>query len=214
MSAKYQRLKFPIHEVKEDLLKAFPELQRYEVFAQYSGKDRDKWIKYIIYLYDINSELIREYELLSDRKLKAVELAGLNPNDNLVQKVMSFDFKIESEDKEGNKTHEYDPAVLKVYGMIHVYLTRVQHNYDYIELCTVEQELEENMRRRLEKIEAGDDISKELLAFERKNKLRKYGDEMRESREALLNKIYKDNVDAEAYRYIERPATPENIARG
>ena len=88
---RWQHLQVPVHTVDKDLDEAFAIFQRKE-FQGIPKTWRDRTLKYIVYLYDKNSDLIHEYPDLTERKRAAATEAGwdfLNAEKN------KFNIKVE-----------------------------------------------------------------------------------------------------------------------
>jgi len=74
----FQKLKYPCFETEsgKDLLEVFPELKRYPEFSSNEHSlDNNKVLRYIIYLYDKQTPLSSEKNLIK-RKMLSAELAG------------------------------------------------------------------------------------------------------------------------------------------
>lgn len=209
MSAKrFARLKFPIHEVEGDLIKKFPQLLRYPAFKAYTLRDRDLWIKFICYMYDPNSELVREYEVLEERKKEAATLAGLTGSGRGLDGVRYRRvLKGEWKDEEGKEHSD----VVAIYQMIYEFLTKVHRNLKWAELCTLEEEFSSYMQRRWEK-PTGLSDDKEVNYYDKMGKIREQCKEILSRIDQLRKDIFGDNQDAEEFVY-EKISTPENVAR-
>jgi hypothetical protein len=92
----FDDLRWPVHrlEMDSELLLKFPEFRMQKDIAAYPHPDRNKLLRYMIYLYDEHSPLPRIHPDLHERKLWALRLAGyLLENENLneqVQKVYAL----------------------------------------------------------------------------------------------------------------------------
>ena len=76
----FSKLKFNVYDVKAevDLLKEFPLLGRIESFKSYNGADSNRLIRYIIYMYDLESPLIKRFPKLDERQIECATLSGFN----------------------------------------------------------------------------------------------------------------------------------------
>ena len=74
--AQFQKLRLNIHELDvPDLVDHFPELKQSETFSKYSEWDRNYVIRYVVYMYDMNSDLVVEEPDILKRKERAMELS-------------------------------------------------------------------------------------------------------------------------------------------
>lgn len=74
----FQKLKYPCYQIEsgKSLLEVFPELKRYPEFSSNEHSlDNNKVLRYIIYLYDKQSPLVSEKNLIK-RKMLGAQLAG------------------------------------------------------------------------------------------------------------------------------------------
>ena len=76
VSDRFSQLKYPVHEVKYNLLHEFSDFTRHKEFTALAPKKRDKIIRYIVFLYDKKSDLFKEYSQLEERKHAAAVEAG------------------------------------------------------------------------------------------------------------------------------------------
>lgn len=161
---RFQKLLFKIHGIPHDqeLKEKIPALFEYDEFNKYKRKDRDNFIRYIIYLYDLNSELRDEYPFpdLQRRREAAAELAGFTKEGGdwpaRLKKVMEYKFN--------------DEGSIAVWEMIFRYL-KIQNKPLWIELVTLEREYDENVQRRW-KIVVDEKDKDAIMALEKKSKIR------------------------------------------
>lgn len=172
-------------------------------------------MKYLLYLYDPNTDLNREFVLLSDRKQEAAKLSGLIK----IQDLSYLDRILESR----------HPETLDV---IQIILGEVFHNLDMREWHTLHEELDEYTSARWEKIESTrrktrrrkkdsemeisevtghNKASMETMAL--KSKLRDECKRIREAIHEINTKIFGDNQDIKEIAYQSRFTNPESFSR-
>jgi hypothetical protein len=203
----FENLKYRIHNVPKsaDLFAEFPDLEKHrEALTTYIekvsvkdefGKDdtveevktvenANGLIRYLIYLYDKKSDLIRQEPDLRDRKKRAAELSGFTD----YQK----DFVLEK-------------------GFY--FLTRVFNDRKFREWCTNQQELEEKQQARWKPINEDEtkDQKQYMEAHEKKGKLREQAMAIHKALDALEPEIFGDNEDVKNLAN-ELLTTPEKIA--
>jgi hypothetical protein len=70
---RYSSIKYKVHLAEGPLDKAFPELFKHKEFAKLkTRRDCDNLVKFIMFLYDKNSQLIHEYQ----NRLKGKEVCS------------------------------------------------------------------------------------------------------------------------------------------
>lgn len=100
MSEKFKYLRFKVHSLPpgEELLLRFPDLKSLGSFSAYKKGDRNRIIRYIMYFYDPNSELIEDIQDHRKRQEAAAEEAGIvrKPSGKFADDVVDmFDMKNE-----------------------------------------------------------------------------------------------------------------------
>jgi hypothetical protein len=194
---KFRNLKFKIHTLKKDdlVLDKFPELKKYKALNRSRYPNLDKVLRYIIYLYDPNSDLVTDVPDLPSRKRHAATLAGF-----------------EQEDKELTTIFQFREP--KVVDLIHCFLTEIYHNRDYREWCTLQQELDEATRLRLKGLDDDTEDNEEdvdlFKASDLKGKLRKQCDDIHEKLDRLEKKLFGGDIDLQETAYKSRFINPES----
>lgn len=199
----FQKLKFRVFDlpIDADVLENFPELARYKTLAKSKAPQKNLLLRYMIFLYDPGSDLIREIQELNKRKVRAAELAGFKEGDHLTS---IFDLT--------------DKAALE---FLHCFLTQVYHSRKYTEWQTLLQELEENTRLRLEPIatkkqKQGADKAPEDVdvysAADKKSKLREHSAEIHKMLDVIEKEIFGDNDDVKEIAIKARFMSPETFA--
>ena len=121
-----------------DIFKVCPELKDIECFLNFSKKSGGlpvrETIIYVVLLYTKDSFLNKKpIQVLSDRRVKAAKMAGLDPESKLVQEKI---FGIESE--------VLDECIVD-------YLIQ-QNSYAWSDRCAIEAQMDENLRIRFKPI--------------------------------------------------------------
>lgn len=152
---RFSKLKFKIFGAKQPVIILYPELLRYKPIAEAQAVDDfDAILRYIILLYDPNTDLNQECPDLKDRRVEAQAISGLKPE--------HFEAFINLE---------------KVYvDLIQCFLCEIYHNRKNREWHTAQQELDDftrmrwdaNMKpeQRLKLGQACDEIHKKLDVLE------------------------------------------------
>jgi hypothetical protein len=78
----FLKLKFNVYAVAQgkDLLQKFPLLSKIKSFTDYAEADRNRIIRYIIYMYDVESPFIKRFQKIEDRQREAAILSGFDVN--------------------------------------------------------------------------------------------------------------------------------------
>jgi hypothetical protein len=200
----YENLKYRIHNIPKstDLLEEFPDLRRHTDITFYITKTWDKekdeeievkhrildlneMIRYMVYLYDPKSDLIKEESDLGDRKRKAVELSGF-------------------------KSHQEAWVLQKAF----YFLTRIYNDRKFREWCVMQQELEEKQQARWTPINEEETKSEKdrMEAHQKKGLLRNQSLEIHKALDALEGEIFSDNTDLKAKANELLLTTPEKMA--
>lgn len=204
MSTVFRKLKFNIFDIPPDVdvLDQYPELGRQKVFVKSKAPLKNTLLRYLIFLLDPGSDLIREIKDLKDRKVRAAELAGFTKGTDYLTEIF------ECRDK---TTLEF----------IECFLTQVYHNRKYTEWQTLQQELEEYTRLRWVQIEVKDSKKKKnenpedvdvYKAAAEKTKVRQQSEEIHRMLDALEKEIFGDNDDIKNIAEKSRFISPEAFA--
>lgn len=200
----FARLSFPVHEQdsKANLLEAFPAFARYKEFVYFQG-ERNRFIRYICYYYDPNSDL-QNIPDNQERKRQAAFLAGFEQDKN--------DGFLSSPLRDVMEGHFHRDGARQVFEMIFTFLTRLLHAHRWTDYCACMMEYEQVMAQRMQ-TNTEKDVNKKLAAFEKSAKLIQISDFLFERMERLKKEIFQDNETefalAEEARY---PSVPETIA--
>jgi len=194
---RFGRLRFRVDQLKLgdnkiDLM--FPALCDNNEFRAYTGYNRDALIKYIVFLYDPNSDLVDEFENLQNRKDAAAIEAGY----------------------ERGKSGDWPSAIMEIMelkndqarAMILRFLKTI-HNHVWTEICLLEQELDVYNAMRMEPLPVDTKKdSAELLA--KRDNLMAMCEKRVRALELHKLKFYADHDDLREKAEDEFPITPEN----
>lgn len=204
----FEFLKYRIHNIPKgsDLLEEFPDLMKHEeALTKYSieeyieneegqkvwgekkhkltKSDSNKLIRYLIYLYDPKSDLIRQEPELADRKKKASELAGFeNYKENWV----------------------LDKAFY--------FLTRIYNNRKFREWCVLQHQLEQKNSAQWSLVVDDGDSKKFMEAHEKQGKLMHQSQEIHKILDAIESEIFGEHEELKAKANELLLTTPEQIA--
>ncbi len=198
----YARLRFPIFDVPHgtDLVHKFKELQDYPEFALYQDSNRNYVIRYVFYLYDRSSDLIKQVQDLTKRKEAAAELAGFIRND----KTGKFDDEVIDmmalkKDEEGESP---------INDMIFSFL-RMQDEMLWSLIVINENMFNEYMKLLMDPV-FGKDSKNILDAANIKTKLREEIKGIRQDIESFYKEMYGENDDLKEVKK-RKAITPETI---
>ncbi len=151
-------------------------LSKIPSWKDYQGTiPRNALARYIVYIYSIDSFLNKANLPLKERKFKAMELAGLDPNDN---QVMDWVYWLKA------------PEIL---DMVHDYLRWHTMSEYWTEYVATEMQIDEANKILLTPI---DITNKKGLSHKDKSELRKDVMEMIKDKEVLSKKVYGEFNDA------------------
>lgn len=164
-------------------------------------------MKYLIYLFDRNTDLNRDFVRLEDRRAEAAKISGLNK----LTDIKKYD-------------GIYSCTAPEILDVIQVLLTEVYHDIDYREWQTLQNELDEYTAARWEKIEGGrkrgkkgEEISSQnkasLEALTIKGKLREDCKRILDLIHELEMKIFGDHIEIKELAYKSRFLNPESFSR-
>lgn len=192
---KYDALKFRIHNLplEVNLFKEFPELDHPELYTKLTNQN--KVLRYLIYMFDPKSDLLRDFPQLKDRKEKALILAGYQ----------KLEGKLEPEAEEilsgTNK---------EITKMAYAMTTLVYHDRKFREWHTLYQELDEYTALRWKPVSA-DESKDELAAAGKKNELRKFCEAIHDAIDAIEKVIFGDNDDVKNHAVEVMLTSPESV---
>jgi hypothetical protein len=209
----FSKLRFPVHTVPHgtELLLKFPELQAYPEFSEYKEPDRDKVIRYVIYMYDMNSGLILKFPDLKQRKEAALDIAGFERNSNTgkfkkeIYNMVNLEkifVKEDPEDEDSKITAESN----RIFDMAMRYIIE-QNNRIWSMVVANEQAFDEYLRLIMEPV--SDRKDKDLLtAAKTKDDLMGICDEINTRLNSYYKLLFGDNEDV---KVKAKRITPETI---
>ncbi len=205
---KYQYLKIKIHnQPDEKVVEILTDMsRRYKSFKHLlSTTHHLSTFKYLIYLYDPNTDLNRDFVRLEDRRQEAGKLSGL-------ARIADIPF-LDS---------VYHASSKDILDCIQTLFTEVYHDRDYREWQTLHKELDEYTSARWEKIEGTrkkkrtDEVATQtkasIEALNLKSKLREDCQRIREILDELDKKIWGDHDEIKDIAYKARFITPESFS--
>lgn len=195
---RFQKLKFNVFNLPpdKDVLETFPELARMKVIANSHAPQKNLLLRYLIFMYDPETDLRKEVPELDKRKIRAAELAGFEKQSDYLTEI--FELR--------------DKATLE---FLFILLTQVYHNRKYREWVTLSQELDEYTRRRMNPVKKGADGEEEqdeLKSLKIKSDLRIQCQEIQKQLDVLDKEIWGDNDDLKVIATRSRYLSPENFA--
>jgi hypothetical protein len=194
----FKKLKYQVLDIddKKDISKLIPDFGRCKEIASYKGANKNEILKYFVLLYDPKSPLIEQYHDIKERKYEAAVLAGFRlGKDGFSDSVLQI---IENK----------NPFVVDI---AEVFLTKIYHGRKYREYQVLYQELDEYSRMRHESIKETTDKD-QLIAAEKKTKLRQACIEIHEQLDKLEKEIFGDNDDMLEMAIKSRYMSPERYA--
>lgn len=202
---RFQKLKFKIYDIspEDDVLEKFPELSKYKVIYKNKSPQKNLLIRYIIFLYDPNTDLTREIPDLKSRKIHAADLAGFKEETDYLKGIFNCT-------DEGFLT------------LLDCFFKEIWHNREYREWQTLAQELDEYTRLRWEQIDGktgkkkGEkDQESEIDTYKaasEKTKLREQCDSIHKLMDAYELRIFGNHEDIKNIAVKTRYLSPENFA--
>lgn len=201
---RFQKLKFNVFNLppEKDVLEAFPELSRFKILANSKAPQKNLLLRYMIFMYDPESDLRKEILELDKRKIRAAELAGFEKTTDYLTEI--FELR--------------DKTTLE---FLFVFLTQVYQNRKYREWVTLSQELDEYTRLRMDQITTAtskkgkEDEVEDIDVFKAadlKSKLRVQCQEIHKQLDSLEKEVFGDNEDVKDVAIRSRFLSPENFA--
>jgi hypothetical protein len=214
----FSGLRFPIYDVPPgtDLVHKFKELQDYPEFAMYKHADRNYVIRYVIFCYDMGSDLIKKYTDLTKRKEAAALLAGFERNEKTgkfkdeVYNMMNLKKQIVKIKGEEGEKDETEVESNKIYEMVMCYI-KLQNDRLWSMIITTEQAFSEYQGLIMEPVsERGDKDT--LAAVKIKDGLMDSCDRMHERISTYYKQLFGDNEDLKEV-IKKKPIRPETVGR-
>jgi len=195
---RFAKLKFNVFNqpAEKDVLETFPELARLKVFSASKAPQKNLLLRYLLFMYDPETDLRKEIPELDKRKKRAAELAGFEKENDYLKEI--FELR--------------DKTTL---DFLFVLLTQVFYNRKYREWVTLSQELDEYTKRRMNPVDKGEDAKEEqdeIKALKLKSELRVQCQEIQVQLDILDKEIWGDNDDVKAIATRSRYLSPENFS--
>lgn len=202
---RYSSIKYKVHLAEGPLDKAFPELFRHKEFTKLkTRRDCDQLVRFIMFLYDKNTQLIHEYQTdLKARKEEAAKDAGY-------RRQTGGTWGKEIQDVMDIQDHDATAAIMK--------FLKIQRHNVWTEIVVTEQELFDYQVMRFTPVgkkgkkSTADDEKKIIESTVKKEALRKACNERIAALEVLYEQFFGDNKDLIAAEFDEM-ITPEKAER-
>ncbi len=185
---RFSGLKFKIYGLDEHVVVRYPNLLKYEPIAkaQLKLKDDDaldKILRYVIFLYDPETELNSELPDLNERKAEAQTLAGLG----------------KAEQKHITGFNELKDLYKDI---VHCFLLEIYHKRKHTEWHTAQQELSDLTRKRWDN----------KLDNKERASIGSMCDNLNKKLDELEEEIYGDHDDVKESVIVDRWSSPEKFA--
>ena len=182
---RFSKLKFKIADLKEPVLKKYPQLLRHKAIEESKNlKGIDEILRYIIYLYDPETDLNQECPDLKDRKAEACALSGLKPET----------FK---------EFQERNPVMM---GLVMCFITEIYHNRKHREWVTSQEELDYFTAKRLDAVDMANFTPKQ------RTDLNNFCDQLHEKLDRLEEEMFGEHDDVKESLIADRWSSPEKFA--
>lgn len=168
--------------------------KQYPIFKDFQHEKKKEILRYIELVYDKDSPLAKQVFDIADLKYRAAIDAGLNPDNPDVKEIFALENK-------------------EVAALIDFYLTRVQNNYQWTNLMTNLELFVEYTSRVRQPISTELDEDKQLVAFEKKAKLRNELANLQLDIEKGFANIYKGFDDEKNKGRTINVVTPESYVK-
>lgn len=201
---RYSSIRYKVHQTKEPLDKAFPELFRHDEFKKLKKRaDCDRLVRFIMFLYDKNTQLVQEFQHdLAERKSEAAKDAGFERKDGKwgvkIQDVMDI------------KDEDVTAAIMR--------FLKIQKSHVWTEIIICEQELFDYRVLRFNPVGKGKgegalDDKDVIDSTVKKDKLMESCNLRMRELERLYEQFFGDNKDLQAAEFEEqiKPETAERI---
>lgn len=201
---RYSSIRYKVHQTKEPLDKAFPELFRHDEFKKLKKRaDCDRLVRFIMFLYDKNTQLVQEFQHdLAERKSEAAKDAGFERKDGKwgvkIQDVMDI------------KDEDVTAAIMR--------FLKIQKSHVWTEIIICEQELFDYRVLRFNPVGKGKgegalDDKDVIDSTVKKDKLMESCNLRMRELERLYEQFFGDNKDLQAAEFEEsvRPETVERL---
>jgi hypothetical protein len=188
----YKNLCFDIGEAKAGTLpRSIPDMKVIESWWSCNRNDKDKLIRYIIYMYDKSSPLVKRYNNLDRRKQEAAHLAGYTQDDPSLKTYKDF------------QDQEFSDMVVDFL----IY----QNNYTWTMLVSNEQTFYEFQKTLLQESSMIRNDKDKINAIASKSKLMEESDKIVERINSYYKQVFVEDKLIETAKRVA--SSPEEMAR-
>lgn len=182
---RFSKLKFKVYDLKEPVLKKYPELLRHKAIQEAQGLPHiDSILTYIVLLYDPSTDLNQECPDLKDRKAEACALSKL-PKEQF------------------NEFLEKSEAMMT---LVKCFITEIYHARKHREWLTSQEELDYFTGLRWNPV----DLDK--FTPKQRGDLNSLCDQLHIKLDALEAEIFGDHEDTKEVVIADRWSSPEKFA--
>jgi hypothetical protein len=203
----FRGLRYNIYSVTKDILSSREGkgLSKIESFLSCTRPDKDKLIRYIVFLYSKESPFVSAYKELGQRMRECAREAGydLVEDKSIVDKL--FQFKVETIGEE----EEENPQDVEFVNMVIDFLKN-QNDLTWSMIVSNEQTFYEYQEALVQSVNLFKNDRDKLSAIQVKTKLMEDSDAIAERLDKYYKKIFSDET---VIKRVKQSYTPENIAK-
>ena len=206
---RFENLMFPVADVKpeDDIIDKIPEVGHHSEFTGYPEKNRTRVFKYTAFLYDKNSDLIREYRDLDERKDAALMEAGF-------ERAKNGEWPPTVEAIKNIHDDQFRKVILKYLELQnHMALDIIHYNEqlfsEYKELL-MRPVMDASMKQSTSL--SPNDIKQIYQTADFKKRLREECMAIKKDLDGLYHEVFADNDDMQEEYKKHRKSSPERIA--
>lgn len=215
----FKSLRYNLSHVESDVLNSRQGrgLSKIESFSSCKRPDKDKLIKYIVFLYSKESPLVRNYKDVGVRMREAAKLAGydLGIDATLLDKLYRFEIGMTEApedwdyEEDGYFNSEELPEDLEFVTMVIDYL-RHQNDLVWAMIVSNEQTFYEYQEALVQSVNLFKNDKDKLSAIQVKTKLMEDSDAIAERLEKYYKKVFTED---EIVKRVKQVYTPEMMAK-
>lgn len=208
----FKSLRYNLSKVDSDVLNSRQGrgLSKIESFTSCNRSDKDKLIKYIVFLYSKESPLIKNYKDVGVRMREAAKLAGydLDSDATLLEKLYRFEIGT-VDPKTDEDEYSENPDDLSFVTMVIGYL-RHQNDLTWAMIVSNEQTFYEYQEALVQSVDQFKNDKDKLSAIQVKTKLMEDSDAIAERLEKYYKKVFSED---EIVKKVKQVYTPEMMAK-
>ena len=208
----FKSLRYNLSKVTGDVLVSSQGrgLSKIQSFADCTRPDKDKLIKYIVFLYSKESPLVKNYKDVGTRMREAARLAGydLNSDATLLDKLFRFDVGNQNQETDDEEDQAGNPEDLSFVSMVIDYL-RHQNDLTWAMIVSNEQTFYEYQEALVQSVNLFKSSKDKLSAIQVKTQLMEDSDAIAERLERYYKKVF---VEDEVVTKVKQVWTPEKMA--